>query len=103
MENMDDERKNTTMRVFKFGGASVKDAAAVRNVSKVLAMFPDENIVIVISAMGKTTNALEEVVEAYVRGEGGVLETARRRYVDGARLRDYGIATHSKYLRNVLT
>lgn len=50
------------MKVFKFGGASVKDASAVRNVGEVLQLFPGEKIVVVISAMGKTTNALEEIV-----------------------------------------
>ncbi len=53
------------MKVFKFGGASVKDAAAVKNVAAVLKMFPNEDLVVVISAMGKTTNALEKVVHAY--------------------------------------
>lgn len=52
------------MKVFKFGGASVKDAAGVRNVAKVLSHFPDDDLLIVVSAMGKTTNALEEVVWA---------------------------------------
>jgi aspartate kinase len=52
------------MKVFKFGGASVKDAAAVRNVSRIISLFPDERIVIVISAMGKTTNALELIADA---------------------------------------
>ncbi|MBK7945398.1 MAG: aspartate kinase [Flavobacteriales bacterium] len=56
------------MKVFKFGGASVKDAAGVRNVAKVLAHFPDDDLLIVVSAMGKSTNALEEVVWAYVEG-----------------------------------
>jgi aspartate kinase len=50
------------MKVFKFGGASVKDAAGVRNVARVLKHFPGEEILIVVSAMGKTTNALERVV-----------------------------------------
>jgi len=57
------------MKVFKFGGASVKDAAGMRNVAKVLAHFPDDDLLIVVSAMGKTTNALEEVVWAYAEGE----------------------------------
>lgn len=52
-------------KVFKFGGASVKDAAAVKNVAKILQLNACQNVVIVISAMGKTTNALEEVVNAY--------------------------------------
>ncbi len=56
------------MKVFKFGGASVKDAAGVRNVAKVLSHFPDDDLLIVVSAMGKTTNALEEVVWANADG-----------------------------------
>ncbi len=56
------------MNVFKFGGASVKDEAGVRNVGRVLRHFPDDDLVIVVSAMGKTTNALEEVVWAYRAG-----------------------------------
>lgn len=57
------------MKVFKFGGASVKDAAAVRNLADILRMFPGERIVVVVSAMGKTTNALERVVNAYCLGQ----------------------------------
>jgi aspartate kinase len=57
------------MKVFKFGGASVKDAAGVRNVAKVLSHFPDDDLLIVVSAMGKTTNALEEVVWAFSEGK----------------------------------
>ncbi len=54
------------MKVFKFGGASVKDPDAVRNVKRVLDLFPDENLVVVISAMGKTTNALEKLIAEHV-------------------------------------
>lgn len=57
------------MKVFKFGGASVKDAAGVRNVAEVLAHFPDDDLLIVVSAMGKTTNALEEAVWAHTDGK----------------------------------
>ena len=57
------------MKIFKFGGASVKDAAGVRNVIKVLETTGSENRLIVISAMGKTTNALELVVEDYLAGK----------------------------------
>ena len=53
------------MKVFKFGGASVKDAEGVRNLKKVLLQQGAENTLIVVSAMGKMTNALEEVVVAY--------------------------------------
>ncbi len=53
------------MRVFKFGGASVKDAESVRNVKKVLETTGYEELVVVVSAMGKMTNALEKVVHYY--------------------------------------
>ncbi|WP_027393311.1 aspartate kinase [Aquimarina latercula] len=54
------------MRVFKFGGASVKDAKAVKNVVRVLQTVGHSDIVIIVSAMGKITNALETVVEHYL-------------------------------------
>mgnify|MGYP000067352218 CR=1 FL=1 len=53
------------MRVFKFGGASVKDAEGVKNVVKVLQETGHENTLLVVSAMGKTTNAMEAIVNAY--------------------------------------
>lgn len=53
------------MRVFKFGGASVKDAEGVENVVKVLKEVGHENTLVVVSAMGKTTNAMEAIVNAY--------------------------------------
>ena len=52
------------MKVFKFGGASVKNAEAVRNVGKIISNY-EENLVVVISAMGKTTNLMETLVKAY--------------------------------------
>ena len=52
------------MKVFKFGGASVKNADAVRNVASILLRFENEKIAIVVSAMGKTTNKLEEIIAA---------------------------------------
>lgn len=57
------------MKVFKFGGASVKDAEGVRNLARVVKHFPEDDLLIVVSAMGKTTNALEEVVRGHQRGE----------------------------------
>lgn len=53
------------MKVFKFGGASVKDAEAVRNVGRIIAHFSEEKLLVVISAMGKSTNKLEELVMAF--------------------------------------
>ncbi len=54
------------MRVFKFGGASVKDATGVKNVATVLQKVGYKNTLIVVSAMGKTTNALEVVIDNYL-------------------------------------
>lgn len=53
------------MKVFKFGGASVKDAAGVRNLAAIVQNQGKQSVV-VVSAMGKTTNALERIVRAYV-------------------------------------
>ena len=55
------------MQIFKFGGASVKDAVGVRNVAKILEKVGYAHSLIVISAMGKTTNALEVVVNNYFK------------------------------------
>lgn len=52
-------------KVFKFGGASVKDAASIANVKTILQNHGSAPTVVVISAMGKTTNQLEEIVAAY--------------------------------------
>lgn len=57
------------MKVYKFGGASVKNAEAVKNVAKIIELESDD-LLVVISAMGKTTNALEKVVEAYYNNTG---------------------------------
>ncbi len=56
------------MKVFKFGGASVKNADGVKNVGSIINSFKNEQLVIIVSAMGKTTNALEKFVEAFLEG-----------------------------------
>ena len=53
------------MKIFKFGGASVKDANGVKNVLDVMQKVGHENVLVIISAMGKTTNAFEEVIKNY--------------------------------------
>ena len=55
------------MRIFKFGGASVKDAEGIRNVHQVLLQTGHDDVLLVVSAMGKTTNALEAVINNYFR------------------------------------
>ena len=54
------------MNVFKFGGASVKNAEGIRNLQSIVSQSQSESLFIVVSAMGKTTNALENVVRAYI-------------------------------------
>ena len=56
-------------RLFKFGGASVKDAEGVRNVLRVLQHQGAQDVCMVVSAMGKTTNAMEEVVSSYYKAK----------------------------------
>lgn len=61
------------MRVYKFGGASVRDAAGIRNLGD-LVMKEKERLVVVVSAFGKTTNALEEVLRLWQQGDPGYRE-----------------------------
>ncbi|NKI25357.1 aspartate kinase [Arenibacter sp. 6A1] len=69
------------MRVFKFGGASVKDADSVKNVVNVLKQVGHENTLLVVSAMGKTTNAMEDIVNAYFKNK-ALLPTALQDMID---------------------
>ncbi len=64
------------MKVYKFGGASVRNAEAIRNVAKIISMA-DDRLVVVVSAMGKTTNALERVFAAQWSGNA---EDAKREW-----------------------
>ena len=57
------------MRVFKFGGASVKDPEAVKNVGAILSLYEGEKIIVVVSAMGKTTNKLEDILSCLLADE----------------------------------
>lgn len=57
------------MKVFKFGGASVKNAEAIQNVARIVTTHNSEPLMIVVSAIGKTTNALEEVVSGGTANE----------------------------------
>ncbi|MCK4880355.1 MAG: aspartate kinase [Bacteroidales bacterium] len=57
------------MLVFKFGGASVKSAGAVKNIVEILHRYSEEKIVVVVSAMGKTTNAIERIIDHYTAGK----------------------------------
>lgn len=56
------------MKVFKFGGASINTAERIQNTGHILRSFSGQKILVIISAMGKTTNALEKVVDAFFEG-----------------------------------
>jgi aspartate kinase len=55
------------MKVYKFGGASIQNAEGVRNIAKIITETADEDIIIVVSAMGKMTNAFEKVYQSYIK------------------------------------
>jgi len=57
------------LRLFKFGGASVRDADNIRNIRDIVRKYSEDKLILVVSAMGKTTNALEEVHKAMQSGE----------------------------------
>ncbi len=62
------------MKVFKFGGASLIDAEGFRNVKQILEFYKQEELVVVVSALGKTTNALEQIAKAYSKKTGEAIE-----------------------------
>lgn len=74
------------MKVYKFGGASVKDALGVRNLEHIVRLAGAQDLMVVVSAMGKTTNALERVVEFL---DAGKEEQALSQWVD---IMDYHVA-----------
>lgn len=57
------------MRVFKFGGASVKNAEGIRNITEIIRKYSSEPLLVVISAIGETTNTLEKLCKAFFNGE----------------------------------
>lgn len=70
------------MLVFKFGGASVKSAEAVKNIVEILQRYNKEKVVVVVSAMGKTTNAIERIIENYAAGKSEELKKEYKQLKD---------------------
>lgn len=66
------------MKVFKFGGGILNTAAAVEKIPSIIALYPGEPLIIVVSALGKTTNALEELITASFEGSGNTTEILDR-------------------------
>ena len=68
------------MKIFKFGGASTKDAENIKNVASVIKQTDEKDLVVVVSAMGKMTNALEIVVDDYFSENGNYKKSLRNVY-----------------------
>jgi len=83
--------ENKPISVYKFGGASVCDASGVRNVADIVERYARERLVLVVSAMGKSTNRLEQVVRFWFDGQ--LPEAAEQ----AGMLRDY----HHEIIRNL--
>ncbi|HSB92859.1 MAG TPA: aspartate kinase [Flavitalea sp.] len=77
------------MKVFKFGGASVNSLERIKNVSNIIGSYKDEKLVVVVSAIGKTTNALEKVADAFFEGNQEnalqLFENIKRSHLDTAK------------------
>ncbi|HLS38584.1 MAG TPA: hypothetical protein VK023_09965, partial [Sphingobacterium bovisgrunnientis] len=58
------------MQVFKFGGASVKNAENIKNVASIISTYNSSELLVVVSAINKTTNKLEQVINAYYHQDG---------------------------------
>lgn len=91
------------MKVFKFGGASVNSVERIKNVADILRHYKGEKIVVVISAMGKTTNALEKVVDAFCAGKKEealqLFDQVKQQHLNTAK---YLLVTHSLSCENQL-
>lgn len=92
-------------KVFKFGGSSVKDIDRIINLKSTLQEYQDEKIVVVISAMGKTTNALEEVYSRYLKNrEDGLdaLDEVIAEHIEKVRALDLDVAVVEKQLQTFI-
>src|SRR5690242_17399348 len=83
------------MKVFKFGGASVNSVERVKNLATIMHQFRGQKLMVIISAMGKTTNALEKVVDAFFAGNKeealGLFEQVKQQHLSTAK---YLLVTH---------
>ena len=69
------------MKVFKFGGASVKNATAIKNAVQITQSYKGP-LIVVVSAMGKTTNSLEELWSAFVKGDEKTISKSLNKLVE---------------------
>jgi aspartate kinase len=74
LSNNNLQEMSPVIKVFKFGGASLRDVENIKNVAAIVQKFSAENLFIIVSAMGKTTNALELIVSSYFERDGKALD-----------------------------
>ena len=88
------------MRIFKFGGASIKDADGVKNLVKVLRTVGHDKTLVVISAMGKTTNAIEVVIDNYFNNKKELQSSIQdvKKYHNGILLDLFENENHDGYI-----
>ena len=94
------------MKVFKFGGASVKNSDSIRNVLKIIRSHGIDKLIIVVSAMDKTTNALENVLELYLKNNQEYLQKIDQIFIFHDKIcRDLFPKNHNVFsgLKNIIT
>src|SRR5258706_7739981 len=85
------------MKVFKFGGASVRNAPAIQNVASIIQSFSDEKLLIVVSAMGNTTDVLEQIVALAQSGKSTISLIGQLRDFHRTIIRELFGENHSLY------
>ena len=94
------------MKVFKFGGASVKNSDSIRNIVEIIRSYGTNELIIVVSAMDKTTNALENVLELYLKNNQEYLQKIDQIFIFHDKIcRDLFPKNHNVFsgLKNIIT
>ena len=94
------------MKVFKFGGASVKNSESIRNIVEIIRSYGSNELIIVVSAMDKTTNALENVLELYLKNNKEYLQKIDQIFIFHDKIcRDLFPKNHNVFsgLKNIIT
>ena len=94
------------MKVFKFGGASVKNSDSIRNIVEIIRSYGTKELIIVVSAMDKTTNALENVLELYLKNNQEYLKKIDQIFIFHDKIcRDLFPKNHNVFsgLKNIIT
>ena len=94
------------MKVFKFGGASVKNSDSIRNIVEIIRSYGTNELIVVVSAMDKTTNALENVLELYLKNNQEYLQKIDQIFIFHDKIcRDLFPKNHNVFsgLKNIIT